>query len=191
MANETDWYPGNRAKQRMMYQNINAKIDGYKTKYGLTGAAVAEVHLICETFIHIDDKFNQNQATAKQMTEWRENVIKGKPAGNPVPPAPVFQAFNLPAGAFIGLEEKFRAFVRNLKENPVYSEADGVDLMIVAPEAEEIDLETVQPEIDVTAMPNAAVTVTWKKGCLLRLNCSIVPSGRQIGSLPIKAPRRR
>jgi hypothetical protein len=169
MKRETDWYPSTLPKQRVMYQNVKAKIDGYKTKYALTGAAVAEVLLICETFIQIDDKVNQNQATAKQMTEWRENIIKGKPAGSPVPPAPVFQAFSLPPGAFIGLEEKFRAFVRDVKNHPAYTEADGVDLMIVAPEAEEIDLETIAPDIEVTAIPNGVVTINWKKGAMTAL----------------------
>lgn len=61
MATESmDWYPGNRAKQRVMYQNVRAKIDGYEVKYDLAAAALAEVQVICETFLHIDDKFNQN-----------------------------------------------------------------------------------------------------------------------------------
>lgn len=169
MNEKTDWYPKSLAKQRTMYQNFNSKIGGYKAKYGLTDAQIAEVHIICETFIEIDDKINRNQATAKQMTEWRDNVLTGKPAGSQVPPAPVFQAFALPAGAFIGLEEKFRAFVRDFKNNPAYTEADGIDLMIVAPETEEIDLDTVQPEIDIMSLPNGVVMIDWRKGMFTAL----------------------
>ena len=169
MGDESDWYPNNRAKLRAMFQNFHAKINGYGAKYGLTAAQLLEALTICSTGMQVLDKYEQNQATGKQMSQWVTNVFKGKPAGSPVPPAPVFQAMDLPAGSFIGLEEKFRAFVRDIKNHPAYTEADGVDLMIVAPEAEEIDLETIAPEIGVTAMPSGIVTISWKKGTMTAL----------------------
>jgi hypothetical protein len=187
MNKESDWYPATLPKQRATYQNVNAKIDGYQTKYSLTNDVLQEIHSMCETFIDAYDKVEQNRATGKQMTDWFENIVKGKPAGNPVPAAPVFQTFTLPAGAFIGIEERFRGFVRDFKNNPAYTEADGADLMIVAPKTEEVDLETITPEIGVTAAPDGTVTIVWKKGTMSALEVQYRAVGADLWQMADKS----
>lgn len=163
MAYNPDWYPKSRAEQRIMYQNVDAKIENYKTKYDLSEELRLRVHLICRTFIEGFDKLEQNRATGKQLSEWFENILTGEPAGELAPAPPVFQTITMPAGAFIGLEAEFREFARFFKNNPVYDRADGEDLMIVAPEGDSSDLATVAPEIRLTGLPNNAISVEWVK----------------------------
>ncbi|MEO7660395.1 MAG: hypothetical protein ABIV48_12350 [Pyrinomonadaceae bacterium] len=62
---DDDWYPGSRAEQRIMYQNVDAKIDSYTAKYSLTVPFLAQVHAACQTFIEGFDKLEQNKATGK------------------------------------------------------------------------------------------------------------------------------
>jgi hypothetical protein len=158
-----DWYPTKRADQFTMYTNVLAKIDSYTVKYDLATALVADVKLMCNTFIACYQKIEQNKATMKDMNEWFENILTAK-AKKEADPAPVFQTITLPAGAFTSIEAEFRKFAEFFKNNPVYEKGDGIDLMIVAPESEEDDLSTVAPELKLSVDANGAVEVAFKKG---------------------------
>ena len=166
MAIDTNWYPNSRPQQRIMYANVAKKIGEYQAKYGLTAALVGRVTVMCETFIEGFDKLEQNRATMRQMTEWFDNILMGKPAGELVPSAPIFQTVVLDPTAFIGLVDEFRGFARFFKNNPVYDEADGMDLMIVAPDGESDDLDTITPELKILVTMNNSVEVTYTRGAM-------------------------
>ncbi|MGC2237671.1 MAG: hypothetical protein WA584_16025 [Pyrinomonadaceae bacterium] len=107
MATIDDWYPNTIQGERDLYGNIEAKINSYKAKYSfLTDPYVAKIHLMCRTYIECYDTMIQNRATAKQMTTWFANIVGSKQKSEPVPPPPVFQAFTIPVGATVGLEEQ-------------------------------------------------------------------------------------
>lgn len=159
----SDWYPPTQAEERIMFANIDAKIDGYTAKYPvLTVFYLAQIHRMCETFIEGFDKISENRATAKQMTGWFENIVESKQTSDPVPAPPVFQAFVMPANATIGLEEQCREFARLLKNQLNYDPADGLDLMIEREKGDDLNLTEVVPELKLTAI-DTQVRVEWKK----------------------------
>ena len=58
-----------------MYGNIDSKIDGYGAKYPFLDAGYRlQIHSMCQTFIEGYDKTDENRATARQMSQWFENI---------------------------------------------------------------------------------------------------------------------
>lgn len=164
MSNAIDWYPTDGATERNLYGNIDAKIDNYREKYPfLTAEYLSRIHTMCKTFIQCFDKIEQNRATAKQMTTWFTNIVDSKQINEPVPSAPVFQAFNIPADATLGLEQQCRNFAGLFKHQPNYDKADGLDLMIERGKGEERNLAEVQPELKLSASNEGKVIIEWKK----------------------------
>ena len=165
MENEVDkdWYPGDSATERLLYGNINAKIDAYATKYPvLSPDYLTEIHAMCNTFIEGYDKVEQNRATAKQMTNWFTNIVQSKQKDQPIPSAPNFLKFNIPSDATLGLERQCRAFARLMKSQSNYERADGLDLMIERPETDAPDLSNAAPELKLSVAMNTVKT-EWKK----------------------------
>lgn len=164
MKEESDWYPTTQDGERILYGNIDAKIDGYAARYPfLTNAYLMSVHLMCQTFIEGFETMNENRATAKQMTNWFENIVSSKQIGEPVPPAPVFQAFAIPAGAMLGLEQQCRQFARLLKSQANYTEADGIDLMIEKEKSADLNIGDAFPELQISKNLNNSLDFEWKK----------------------------
>lgn len=190
MAIADDWYPNALPNQRLMFVNVNAKIDDYKIRYELSDDELAEVHLLCETFVAAFDWVEQNRATGKQMNKWFENLLTGDPVGASAPHAPVFQTLNLTPGAVIGIEKKFRAFVRRFKENAAYRDGDGLNLMIVASEAANEDIRDAFPELTVTVSADNLVSVGWKKGSFTALELQYRQTGEQLWQMADKSTER-
>lgn len=163
MSESQGWYPTDGATERLMYGNIDSKIDGYAAKYPFLNAFyLAAIHRMCETFIEGFDKMSENRATARQMTNWFENIVSSKQTSDPVPAPPVFQAFTMPAGATVGLEEQCRQFARLMKNQPNYNEADGLDLMIERQKPDGLNLSEAMPELKLT-VSGETVKVEWRK----------------------------
>jgi hypothetical protein len=99
------------------------------------------------------------QAGSQQWTRWKNLIRDG---GNPPSTgAPVFPTFPeaVPAVA-PGIEDRFRALVREVKGNTKYNEAMGKALGIEGPEATPPDLNTVQPVLKAT-VTGTHVHVDW------------------------------
>lgn len=164
MIESIDWYPHSRAGERLMYGNIDAKIDGYAVKYPFLDADyLDEIHAMCRTFIECYDKIEYNRATGKQATQWFENIVSSKQDNTPAPLPPVYQPIVLPAGAFIGIEQACREFRRLLVSQRNYNEADGLDLMIEREAADELNLAEAVPELKYAVLPNGSIDFDWKK----------------------------
>ena len=164
MNEKTDWYPMSLEGERTLYGNIDSKIDAYAGKYSfLTAAYLSELHRMCGTFVEGFDKMVENRATAKQMTNWFDNIVSSKQTNEPVPGAPVFQAFAMPAGATVGLEEQCRTFARLMKNQPNYDAADGIDLMIEREKVEELNINDAMPELKISDQPDNSLNFEWKK----------------------------
>lgn len=164
MNEKNDWYPTDGASERVLYGNIDLKIDNYTAKYSfLTVDYLKEIHAMCKAFIEGYDKLEFNRATAKQMTTWFANIVGSKQKGEPIPQPPVFQVFNMPAIATIGLEQQCREFAGLCKKQLNYDKADGLDLMIEREKSDGLNLEEAQPVLKISASADGLVTVEWKK----------------------------
>lgn len=158
-----DWFPSTRAEQNVMFGNFNAKIDNYKSVFNLDDQLLGKLHTICETFLEVYQKVEQNRAAGANLTAWQDQIFNGEPKGDPVPKAPTFVAINVPADAFIGIFEEFRDLVGFLKKNPNYTENIGLDLMIVATEAEQANAEDISPNLKLSLKNDVSVEIMFKK----------------------------
>jgi hypothetical protein len=127
------WIPRTMPDQLVMFQNVGAKIELYQTVLPITTAQQDRIVLICDTFIGAYNFATQAKAAMEAITNWRDNVFYGSPAGTLVPTAPGVISPVLPATAFIGIFDEFRKLVDLIKSSPGYTRAIGEDLMIVAP----------------------------------------------------------
>ena len=132
MATTTDWLPARKPDQLVMFQNVRAKSDVYQTALGLTADQVTKLNLICDIFINAYTFAAQPKSAMEGVTNWRDNIFTGSPAGTAAPAPPTFVPATMPAGSFIGIFEEFRKVVDMIKSSPGYTRAIGEDLMIVA-----------------------------------------------------------
>lgn len=159
MAEREDWYPTTRPAQRAMYANFKAKIRGYETILGLTSDQIVRLELICNLYIAIYDWLNLVDATKTETTRWRDEMEKGDES-RPVQPPPNFVTLSLPAEAFNGFVNEFRETVGLIKRLEGYTEALGLDLMIVRVKGDPPNLNEVQPNFSFTSKPDFKVRVT-------------------------------
>lgn len=191
MDEKTDWYPSDAATERLLYGNIDAKIDGFAVKYPfLTVPYLAAIHVLCQSFIEAYDKVEQNRATAKQMTAWFTDAVRSQETNEPVAKAPVFQPILIPAGALRGFEQQCRAFARLLKNQPNYDVADGLDLMVERGEHDAPDLDNYQPEMTVTAHAELVVVI-WLKSFVDALELQYRAAGTAMWQPADKSTEKR
>ena len=164
MKGNLDWYPTKLSKQKAMYANVLAKIDNYKERLGLSDEFVAEVKLVCQTFVTAYDAVMQNRAAKKKMDAWFKDIVESPQTENLITSVPAFQTISLPAGAMVGVKKKFRSLMGLLKKNLKYTRADGIDLMIVAPETEDLNLTDAAPNLKLSVDANGTITAVYVRG---------------------------
>jgi hypothetical protein len=130
-----------------MFQNVRAKSDAYQTVLPLTLPQVERLNLICDIFINAYNYTSQSKAAMGALTNWRDNIFSGSPAGSAAPVPPAFGAPTMPAGSFIGIFAEFRKMVDLIKSSPGYTRAIGEDLMIVASQAGGADTNAIEDSI--------------------------------------------
>ena len=152
----TDWFPRSRAKQLVMCSNLKAKIGNYETLLSFPTAKTARIILICDIFIELYNYVEQVRATTFTLTGFQNLIFnaQGGTQGAVAPEPPVFQTVTLPAGAFVGIFQELRELVDDIKNTDKYTRAIGEDLMIVAPESEEMNLNEVVPALKINALMN-------------------------------------
>jgi hypothetical protein len=156
-----DWFPRNSSKQLDMFTNIKAKIAGYQAILPLTAAQIDRIILICDTFITVYNFVEQTRATLKQLTEWRDLIFTadGGVQGEVAPKAPTFNAVTLPDDAFVGIFQEFRELREAVVSAENYNPGIGEDLMIVAPESDELNLNELVAAVKLTPLPGYKVRV--------------------------------
>jgi hypothetical protein len=82
----------------------------------LTFGYIHEIHAACQTFIAAYDALVANRTTAKQETQWFENLLTGSPLGETAPPSPHYLSAALPGNAFISIEPFMRDFASLFNE---------------------------------------------------------------------------
>jgi hypothetical protein len=164
MSKNADWYPQKLAEQDDMYRNVAAKIDGYKAKYNLSDEFIAEVKLICATFGAAYQSLMQIRATKKQMEAWFADILLNKQKNTLVTTVPSFQTISLPVGAFVGIKKRFRKLMGLIKSQTNYTQADGKDLMIVAPQEEALNLTESAPRLKIGRDASGELIFSYKRG---------------------------
>jgi hypothetical protein len=149
-----DWFPRSRAKQLIMFTNVKAKIEGYKSILPLPQEKIDRIVLICDIFIGVCNFVEQSRAKMKNLTDWQDLLFTGEggTVGDVAPAAPVFQTFTLPTGAFVGIFEEFRELREDIVGADNYTEGIGEDLMIVGDESEDLNLADVVANIEPQAL---------------------------------------
>jgi hypothetical protein len=161
---DDDWYPSDKPTQRLMYGNIDEKIDGYRTKYPvLTDDYRRVIHTFCQTFIEAYDKIEYNRANGKQATAWFDNLVESKQENTPAPEPPVYLPITLPDGAMVGIEKACRDFAGLMKKQLNYDKADGLSLMIEREADEPRNIADAQPALKISVTSSNAVLFGWKK----------------------------
>lgn len=187
----SDWYPQTRDSERILYANIDSKIDGYAAKYSfLTNAYLTAVHAMCGAFVEGFDRTTANRATARQMTKWFDNIVDSKQKDEAIPAAPVFQAFAMPAGAMLGLEEQCRRFARLMKSQANYDKADGIDLMIEREKTDGLNVDDAMPELKISKNLNNSLDFEWKKSGFDMLELNWRREGEEMWQLADKSTEK-
>lgn len=160
-----DWLRGKTLpEQDLMFTNVEAKIEGYKTKYSLTGAWIGDVKLICQTFHAAYTGVMQSRASGKQRDAWFKELLEGGQKGTSAPAPPVFAPIVLPSDAKGAIYEDFRRKMDFFKSNEAYTDADGDDLMITVPKGEDRNVEDDFPELKISESASGDVTASYTKG---------------------------
>lgn len=156
---QPDWFPRTRPQQLVMFTNIKAKIGGYQATLPLTAAKIDRVMLICETFIAVYNYVEQARASMQNLTDWQELIFtaKGGTPGAIAPKAPTFGGVVLPDGAFAGIFQEFRELRDSILNADNYTPGIGEDLMIVAPEGDDWDLNELAASVRLTTLPGYKV----------------------------------
>jgi hypothetical protein len=163
MAKEDDWFPSDSATERLMFGNVELKIDVFAPKYPvLTAELRAKVHSMCQTFIEVYDKIEYNRATGRQATQWFRNLVESKQDNTPAPEPPVYLPIILPDDAFIGIEKFMREFRALLKSQFNYDAADGMDLMLEREAGEGLNLEDAESDFDLSS-DDTTIRAEWVK----------------------------
>jgi hypothetical protein len=151
-----DWFPKTRPKQLVMFTNVKAKIAGYRNILPLPQEKVDRIVLICDVFIGVYNFVEQSRAKMANLTDWQDLIFtaEGGTKGEDAPAAPVFQTFELPAGAPVGIFEEFRELRDDILGADNYTDGIGEDLMIVAAEGEDLNVGEVVADIKPQALPN-------------------------------------
>lgn len=150
-------------EQNTMFENVKLKIGGYKTTYGLSNDWITSVILICDTFTEAYSGVMENRATAKQMDTWFKELLEAKTENAPAAQPPVFTQIALPAGALEGLYKSFRKKMDFFKSNENYTRADGENLMIVAAEGTERNIEDAFPEFKMTVSADNEIAAAYTR----------------------------
>ncbi len=150
MSTAQSWFPKRMADQLVMFQNVAKKIADYTSVLPLTAAQETRIVLICDIFIAAYNHVTQSRATMESLTDWRDDIFNGSPAGDVAPAAPAFSTVVMPVGSFIGIFDEFREFRELIVASPGYTVAIGEDLMIVAAETESRSEADTAPDLEVT-----------------------------------------
>ncbi len=182
-----DWMPSTKAGKFTMFNNVKAKIAGYKDVIGLNDTQVERIIKICDIYLEIYQKTEQIRATAADLTNWQDTILNGEPRGSVAPNAPVFATITLPHDSFIGILDEFRDFVNYIKYNPNYSENIGLDLMIVAEDSGNNNLTESVPELKLGVKNDTQIEIGFKKFSADAIELQYRKAGTETWSLADKA----
>lgn len=142
--------------------NFTVQMAVLGAKYNLAGeqAQLDKDNLWVQYWVQA--KYNAKQQE-KQLNDYIDAIVNGE-TGDPQPENPQWSLpANTPTTLPAGLKKKLRSLARQIKANPVYTQADGELLGIVGTEEAELSPETAAPEIKLRSLANYAVETEFRK----------------------------
>ncbi len=134
-------------------------IGGYAANLGLTIAQTTDQAADADYYAYVLDSSTVIQNSAAQWSFWKKFVRDGgspPPAGAPV--APVLPAAVPPVAP--GIEERFRALVRQIKAHSGYNAGIGRALGIEGEASSGPDLDTITPDLSAKIV-GGQVVIGW------------------------------
>lgn len=124
-------------------QNFKEKLPNYQATLGLSAATLTAVDNDAGFLAFAVTAIETSKSYSQGWTDLKNDARTGK-GTTPIAifPSPV-DVTTPPTAVEPGIEERFRALVRQIKANPAYTNAIGEDLGIVAPEDTSISLQPV------------------------------------------------
>jgi hypothetical protein len=150
MAEREFWFPRRLANQLVLFANVFAKIDSYKTVLPLTTAQVTAIKDICTIFEEVYEYVEQIRASSGSLFEWRDAILKGQPKGDPAPSPSIFPPFGSTVVPRLGILQEFFEYRDLILASPGYNPGIGEDLMLLGSGKKEVDEGQITPELKVT-----------------------------------------
>lgn len=144
------------------FNNFKAQLDILASKYGLTAElnSVERDNLWVQYWVQAKVAA---KAQDKQPTDFIDAIANGE-IGSPQPGTPTWALpAGEPANVLPGIKKRIRSLARQIKANPIYTQADGELLGIISPEEGERIAENTAPALKCRPMSNFAVEIEFRK----------------------------
>jgi hypothetical protein len=126
------WWPASMPAQRAKMLNFKGKIGTYEAQLNWTPVQTTAAQTLCDAYMHAYDFADSVESSAEAVTNWRNNVFRGKPQGGAIPPAPVVPV-GTPNPGTLGVVTQFFELRDEILANKGFTEAMGEDLEILGP----------------------------------------------------------
>lgn len=170
------WWPSAMADQVVLMQNFSAKIASYATVLGMTAPQVTAAQGLCAAFINAFNATEQSRATMIAMTQWRDSIFTGQPAGGDAPMPPVFPVVETFDYKF-GVVTEFFKLRDRITVSPGYTNAIGEDLGIVGATIVPAAPDTVTPNLKTTTTAGYMVNISGSMQGADALRLEYAPNG--------------
>jgi hypothetical protein len=155
------YLPDSEGKRVPWLQNFSGKLPTYAVKYGITPAEVADVQAGAIAYPFWIDYANKQTEYSKKINLFKVGLAKGAIGTLTVPVAPAIGT--APALPQAGIFKRIATIVKNIKNNPVYTKNDGLDLGIEASPSAAIDASKLKPVISVRIVTDGHPEIAWTK----------------------------
>lgn len=170
------WWPSTMADQVALLNNFSAKIGNYVTVLGWTAAQLTVAEALCAQMVSAFNYADASRATMQSVTQWRDLVFYGEPAGSSAMPIPEFTA--VPDRTFVrGCVQQFTRLRDQIVANDNYTTAIGEDLGLLGPEITPPSPESVSPNLKITVTEGDSVTVAGSMKGMNAMKMVYTPKG--------------
>ena len=153
------WLAGGLVAHNSMFVNIKGKITTYTAVLPLTASQEARILLICNIFSTVFEHVEATRQTMSALIEWRDDILRGSPAGQSAPAAPEFAVIDMPQFSFIGIMTEFIDLRDLIVELPGFTDSIGEDLMLLGEEFTPPSTPTLAPDMKVTVAAGYKVNI--------------------------------
>lgn len=164
-----DYLPVSESDLRTWFANFKTKVTAAALEalgFATAEATALETQITAD-YNFIDKAVSSNEQLRNDMNgfvQWKNEVIRGGD-DNITPAAQTFQGTaNLPSATKRGILERTRKLIARIKVAPLYTEAMGEDLGIVATSDEIPGIGETPPNLTGTPGANSSVSLKFNKG---------------------------
>ena len=159
--------PGSDNKKAFWLSNLAAKIDTYAAKYGISADEAKFLKDASAFFLFWLDYLNKLSEYTKKVTDYKNAIRNGVPAGAVAPVQPVPPDLGaVPSAVDPDIFGVAGSIGLRIKIHKNYTTADGADMGLEGAEDELPDLTTVKPVIKVQPGNMGHPDIIWKKSLM-------------------------